>query len=62
MQQKIIWFILFLFGLFQGLVGWWMVKSGLNQDPYVSPYRLAFHLTNAIIILTRASLQSATKY
>ena len=44
--------VLFLFGLFQALVGWWMVKSGLNQDPYVSPYRLAFHLTNAIIILT----------
>ena len=44
--------ILFLFGLFQALVGWWMVKSGLNDDPYVSPYRLAFHLTNAIIILT----------
>jgi len=45
-------FILFLFGLFQGLVGWWMVKSGLSENPYVSPYRLAFHLTNAIIILS----------
>ena len=44
--------ILFLFGLFQAIVGWWMVKSGLNKDPYVSSYRLAFHLTNAIIILT----------
>ena len=44
-------FILFIFGLFQALVGWWMVKSGLTDNPYVSPYRLAFHLTNAVIIL-----------
>ena len=44
--------ILFLFGIFQALVGWWMVKSGLNENPYVSPYRLAFHLTNAVVILT----------
>ena len=29
-----------------------MVKSGLDQNPYVSNYRLAFHLTNAVIILT----------
>ena len=37
----------------QGLVGWWMVKSGLSketivgEDPRVSPYRLAAHLTMA---------------
>ena len=43
--------ILFLFGIFQALVGWWMVKSGLNENPNVSPYRLAFHLTNAVVIL-----------
>ena len=41
----------FIFGLIQAVVGWWMVKSGLNNDPYVSQYRLAFHLGNAIIIL-----------
>ena len=34
----------------QATVGWWMVKSGLQNDPYVSPYRLTFHLSNAIII------------
>ena len=45
-------FILLVFGAFQAFVGWWMVKSGLNRDPYVSPYRLAFHLTNATIIFT----------
>ena len=44
--------ILLLFGIFQAVIGWWMVKSGLNENPYVSPYRLAFHLSNAIIILS----------
>ena len=29
-----------------------MVKSGLKDDPYVSQYRLSFHLVNAIIILS----------
>lgn len=40
----------------QGFVGWWMVKSGLQQPksehavPRVSPYRLAAHLTSAFAI------------
>jgi cytochrome c oxidase assembly protein subunit 15 len=42
--------IIFTLGLFQAFIGWWMVKSGLVNDPYVSPYRLTFHLTNAVII------------
>ena len=42
--------IVFVFGIFQAFVGWWMVKSGLNDNPYVSPYRLTFHLLNALII------------
>ena len=42
--------IIFILGLIQALVGWWMVKSGLQNDPYVSAYRLTFHLSNAIII------------
>ena len=42
--------IIFGLGLVQAIVGWWMVKSGLQNDPYVSPYRLTFHLSNAIII------------
>lgn len=43
-------------GAAQGLVGWWMVKSGLQEpeskyvEPRVSPYRLATHLTSAFII------------
>ena len=39
-------FILFL-GAFQGLIGWYMVKSGLVNNPNVSHYRLAFHLITA---------------
>ena len=43
-------FIFFLGGL-QGLIGWWMVKSGLVNDPTVSQYRLTIHLSNAFLIL-----------
>ncbi|MDC2992524.1 COX15/CtaA family protein, partial [Pelagibacteraceae bacterium] len=45
-------FIVFIFGLFQAVVGWWMVKSGLTENPYVSPYRLTFHLLNALVIFS----------
>ncbi|KAI3890156.1 hypothetical protein MKW92_037127 [Papaver armeniacum] len=44
---------LFALGAGQGLIGWWMVKSGLEEpaseyvQPRVSPYRLAAHLTSA---------------
>lgn len=41
-------FLLFLGGL-QGLIGWYMVKSGLVKNPAVSHYRLAFHLITAFI-------------
>ncbi|PPR45251.1 MAG: Heme A synthase [Alphaproteobacteria bacterium MarineAlpha5_Bin8] len=44
--------LVFIFGIFQAIVGWWMVKSGLSDNPYVSSYRLAFHLTNALIIFS----------
>ena len=43
------YFILFLM-LFQGFVGWYMVKSGLVDRTDVSQYRLSLHLTLAIII------------
>ena len=36
--------------LFQGFIGWHMVKSGLTERTDVSHYRLAFHLTLAFII------------
>lgn len=37
-------------GCLQGGIGWWMVKSGLSNAPYVSHYRLAFHLGMAFFI------------
>ena len=43
---------------FQGLLGWYMVKSGLDHDnflgpsdvPRVSQYRLAAHLSSAVVL------------
>ncbi len=35
---------MFVLGGLQGLYGWYMVKSGLVDDPHVSHYRLAGHL------------------
>jgi cytochrome c oxidase assembly protein subunit 15 len=41
---------LFVLGGAQGLVGWYMVKSGLVNDPHVSQYRLVAHLALALIL------------
>ena len=38
-------------GGFQGVIGWWMVTSGLVDNPTVSQYRLATHLSVALVIL-----------
>lgn len=35
----------------QGLVGWLMVKSGLNHEPHVSPFMLALHFFSALIVI-----------
>lgn len=43
-------FFLFLLGGLQGLMGWYMVKSGLVDQPHVSQYRLTAHLSLAIVI------------
>ena len=42
-------FAIFLGGL-QGLLGWYMVKSGLVDDPAVSHFRLAAHLMLAFLV------------
>jgi len=42
--------IMFLLGGFQGVLGWYMVKSGLVSNPHVSQYRLTAHLLSAILI------------
>ena len=44
--------LLLLLGGFQGVVGWWMVKSGLTADASVSQYRLATHLGIALMIFS----------
>ena len=41
---------LLLLGGLQGLIGWWMVKSGLVDRPDVSHYRLTVHLGLAFAI------------
>jgi cytochrome c oxidase assembly protein subunit 15 len=41
----------FVLGGMQGLMGWYMVKSGLVDQPRVSHYRLAAHLGFAMFLL-----------
>ena len=48
--QPRLW-VAFILGGLQGLMGWYMVKSGLVDVPYVSHYRLAAHLLLAMLIL-----------
>ena len=45
-------FLILLLIFFQGVIGWYMVKSGLVHDITVSHYRLSLHLTTAIIIIS----------
>jgi len=42
--------LMFFLGGLQGLLGWYMVKSGLVNDPRVSQYRLTAHLGAAVLI------------
>lgn len=42
--------LMLILGGFQGLLGWYMVKSGLVNNPHVSQYRLTAHLMSAIVI------------
>jgi cytochrome c oxidase assembly protein subunit 15 len=41
---------IFALGAFQGALGWFMVKSGLVDDPRVSSIRLGAHLCTALLI------------
>ena len=41
----------FFLGGAQGLLGWYMVKSGLVKEPRVSHYRLAAHLLLALFVM-----------
>ncbi len=45
-------FLILTLIIFQGVIGWFMVKSGLVNVTTVSHYRLSIHLTTAIIIIS----------
>jgi cytochrome c oxidase assembly protein subunit 15 len=42
--------LMFVLGGLQGVLGWYMVKSGLVDNPHVSQYRLVAHLVAAFVI------------
>jgi heme a synthase len=44
--------LIFGLGALQGVVGWWMVASGLSERVEVSQYRLATHLMLALLIFS----------
>jgi heme a synthase len=45
-------YLIMLLIIFQGIIGWFMVKSGLTNNVTVSHYRLALHLVVALIIIS----------
>ena len=44
--------VIFLLIVTQGIIGWYMVKSGLVNNVTVSHYRLSIHLSIAILIIS----------
>ena len=50
--KRLIWrtAVLFALGALQGLVGWWMVASGLANRVAVAPERLTAHLGLALVV------------
>lgn len=50
--------MLLALGGLQGFFGWYMVKSGLVNEPRVSHFRLALHLSTALLLLTLLWLQA----
>lgn len=43
--------LIFSLGALQGFMGWYMVKSGLNDNPHVSHFRLAIHQGLALLLI-----------
>jgi heme a synthase len=52
MPDRLVWRCVVLLGLggLQGLIGWWMVSSGLSERVSVAPERLATHLGLAFVL------------
>lgn len=49
-QQIFSLLLIFILGGLQGVLGWYMVKSGLVHNPHVSQYRLVAHLMTALTL------------
>ena len=56
-KSGIYWLIVVLFGA-QGVMGWYMVSSGLVDRPAVSHFRLTIHLLLALLLLAIAFFQA----
>jgi cytochrome c oxidase assembly protein subunit 15 len=54
LEGALVWKLagIFVLGGLQGALGWWMVKSGLVDDPRVSHFRLTAHLGLALAIFS----------
>ncbi len=54
MPRRLVWrsAVLLALGGLQGLIGWWMVSSGLSERVDVAPERLAVHLGLAFVIFS----------
>jgi cytochrome c oxidase assembly protein subunit 15 len=52
LERRLAWLLggVFLLGALQGALGWYMVESGLVDDPRVSHFRLTAHLGMALLI------------
>jgi cytochrome c oxidase assembly protein subunit 15 len=52
LPRRLLWrcLVILCLGALQGLVGWWMVVSGLSERISVAPERLATHLGLALIL------------
>ena len=46
------YYLILLLIIFQGIIGWYMVKSGLVNEVTVSHYRLSLHLIIAVTIIS----------
>ena len=51
-EYKVKFLLIFLLVCLQGIIGWFMVKSGLIETTTVSHYKLSLHLFTAFIILS----------
>ena len=51
-KMLLIFYFIFFLILLQGIIGWYMVESGLTANTSVSHYRLSLHLLLAFVIIS----------